>query len=51
MKKIILVAALFLAGVAALPTFDATAPPENFDVNISLTSACVYSKTTDVSFN
>ena len=50
-KKIILVAALFLAGVAALPTFAATAAPGNFDVSISLTSACAYSKTTGVSFN
>ena len=51
MKKIILVAALFFAGVAALPTFAATAPPGNFEINISLTSACMYSKTTGVSFN
>ena len=51
MKKIILVAALFLAGVAALPTFAATAAPGNFDVSVSLTSACVYSKTNHVSFN
>ena len=50
MKKLILVIALGLAGIATLPAHAATATG-NFDVTINLTSTCKYAKTSDVVFN
>ena len=50
LNKLILAAALGVAGVATLPAQAATATG-NFDVNINLTSACIYAKTSDVQFN
>ncbi len=49
MKKLILLAALSVAAMATAPVQAATATG-NFDVNITLTSACVYAKTSDVDF-
>jgi spore coat protein U-like protein len=50
MKKLLLTAALGLVALASIPAQAATATG-NFDVNITLTSACVYAKTADVVFN
>ncbi|MDW5442461.1 spore coat protein U domain-containing protein [Polaromonas sp. SM01] len=50
MKKLILVTALGFASILSAPAQAATATG-NFDVNINLTSACVYAKTSDVQFN
>lgn len=49
MKKLTLIAALSLAVLASATAHAATATG-NFDVNITLTSACVYAKTSDVDF-
>lgn len=50
MKKLILVIALGLAAIATMPAQAATATGQ-FDVTINLTSACKYTKTSDVVFN
>lgn len=50
MKKLILVIALGLAAIAAVPAQAATATGQ-FDVTINLTSTCKYVKTSDVVFN
>lgn len=50
MKKLILVIALGLSAIAALPVQAATATGQ-FDVIINLTSSCKYVKTADVVFN
>ena len=50
MKKLILVIALGIAAIAALPVQAATATGQ-FDVTINLTSACKYVKTSDVVFD
>lgn len=49
MKKILSIAALSMLSLSSLLTVPAQAA-NNFDVNITLNSACLYSKTTDVSF-
>lgn len=50
MNKLLLIAALGFAAMATAPAQAAT-QTGNFDVNITLTSACVYTKTADVVFN
>ena len=51
MKKILSIAALSMLSLSSLLTAPAQAAATgNFDVNITLTSACLYSKTSDVSF-
>jgi len=49
MKKLTLVASLALAALVTAPTQAATSTG-NFDVAITLTSACIYAKTSDVAF-
>ncbi|MCY7371118.1 MAG: spore coat U domain-containing protein [Polaromonas sp.] len=50
MKKVIVVSVLSLISLLVAPAHAATATG-NFDVNINLTSACIYAKTSDVVFN
>lgn len=50
MKKVIVISALSLFSLLVAPSHAATATG-NFDVNINLTSACIYAKTSDVQFN
>ena len=50
MKKLLSLLALAMVSVATLPVQAATATG-NFDVNINLTSACIYTKTSDVAFS
>ncbi|MCZ8255132.1 MAG: spore coat protein U domain-containing protein [Polaromonas sp.] len=50
MNKLLLIAALGFAAMATVPAQAAT-QTGNFDVNITLTSACIYTKTSDVVFN
>lgn len=49
MKKLLSLLALALASIATLPVQAATATGQ-FDVTINLTSACLYTKTSDVAF-
>lgn len=49
MKKLALAAALALTAIITVPSQAATATG-NFDVNITLTSSCIYAKTSDVAF-
>ena len=50
MKKLLSFFVLATVGIATLPVQAATSTG-NFDVNINLTSACIYAKTADVVFN
>ena len=50
MKKLLSLFALAMVSAITLPVQAATVTG-NFDVNISLTSACIYTKTSDVSFS
>jgi|LakMenEpi03Aug12_release.lakeMendotaPanAssembly.Ray.scaffolds.fasta_scaffold196786_4 spore coat protein U-like protein len=50
MKKLALAAALAMTAIITVPSQAATATG-NFDVAITLTSACVYAKTSDVAFS
>jgi len=50
MKKVIVVSVLSLISLLVAPVHAATATG-NFDVNINLTSACLYAKTSDVQFD
>ena len=50
MKKLLSLLVLAMVSIATLPVQAATSTG-NFDVKINLTSACVYTKTTDLQFN
>ena len=50
MKKLTLITALALTAMITAPAQAATVAG-NFDVNITLTSACIYTKTSDVAFS